>query len=90
MRGQGEDDKLKVPQLNDFGDTANFLDNLEARGIDWMNDARARFERMDMVNISVRIPREDLFKIKENAQELGIGYTALIRMIIHQYASGRR
>lgn len=89
MVEKGEEGKIKVPQFKSVDDIANYFDNMEAQGLDWEN-TKLRFERMEMVNISVRIPKEDLFKIKKNAADLGIGYTALIRMIIHQYAADRR
>jgi predicted DNA binding CopG/RHH family protein len=40
-------------------------------------------------SISVRIPVQDLKKIKSRALESGIPYQTLITAILHQYAEGK-
>lgn len=85
MRNQREESKTKIPKFKSVEDMANFFDHTDTQGLDW-EDSKLKFERPEMANISVRVPKEDLLKIKKNAMALGIGYTALIRMIIHQYA----
>jgi predicted DNA binding CopG/RHH family protein len=85
VRNQREESKPKLTQFKSVDDIANFFDHTDTQGLDW-EDSGLKFERPEMANISVRIPKEDLLKIKKNAVALGIGYTALIRMIIHQYA----
>ncbi|NPV93314.1 MAG: hypothetical protein HPY50_21350 [Firmicutes bacterium] len=84
MRNQREESKTKIPQFKSIDDIANFFDHTDTQRLNW-EESKLRFERPEMANISVRVPKEDLLKIKKNAMALGIGYTALIRMIIHQY-----
>ncbi len=46
-------------------------------------------ERPELEQISIRLPREDLERIKRRAAKAGIGYTTLIRMILRAYLDDR-
>lgn len=39
----------------------------------------------DMEQISIRLPREDLDQIRRRAKTAGVGYTTMIRMIVHAH-----
>lgn len=39
----------------------------------------------DMEQISIRLPREDLEQIRRRAKVAGVGYTTMIRMIVHAH-----
>lgn len=72
-----------------FDQMAEYFDHTDTTDMEW-EDTNASFERPELTHISVRIPKEDLLKIKRNAHHLGLGYTAYIRMILHQHASEER
>ncbi len=72
--------KVGIEQL------AEYFDHTDTTELEWEN-ADVTFERPEMAHISVRIPKEDLLKIKKNARDLGLGYTAYVRMILHQSTS---
>jgi predicted DNA binding CopG/RHH family protein len=70
-------------------DLAEYFDHTDTTKLEW-EDTDVIFERPEMAHISVRIPKEDLLKIKKNARDLGLGYTAYVRMILHQSSSDER
>lgn len=39
----------------------------------------------DMEQVSIRLPKEDLDLIKRRAKAAGVGYTTMIRMIVHAH-----
>jgi predicted DNA binding CopG/RHH family protein len=39
----------------------------------------------DMEQVSIRLPRQDLESIKRRAERAGVGYTTMIRMILHAH-----
>lgn len=42
-------------------------------------------ERSELQQISLRLPKEDLEQLRRRAARAGVGYTTLIRMILHQH-----
>jgi len=62
---------------------AEFFDLVDTQEMEW-EDTNAKFVRPEMVHVSLRIPKEDLITLKKNAKNLGLGYTAYIRMLLHQ------
>ena len=65
---------------------ANYFDNIDTQELEW-EDTDLKFERPEMVHVSVRIHKDDLLAIKKAAKRLGIGHTALIRMVLHRAVS---
>ena len=62
---------------------------------EWRAEDAAREERANrrpmswaeggLVQVSVRLPVEDLEELQERAEQMGLGYTTLIRMIVREY-----
>lgn len=75
--------KKKVPKLNSIDDMANFFDYTSSLELEW-EDTDLKFERPKMIQVSIRIPEEDLKRIRNRAAKLGIGHTALMRMMLHR------
>ncbi len=67
---------------------ANFFNSVDTEDLQW-EDTDLKFERPEMVHISVRIPKNDLLAAKMAARKLGLGYTAYIRMVLHRAVSGK-
>lgn len=42
-------------------------------------------ERLELEQISLRLPKDDLEQLRGCAARAGVGYTTLIWMILHQY-----
>ena len=87
--GRGSDKKNTLPSFASVDEIAEFFDRTDTEELEW-EDADVRFERPEMVHISVRIPKDDLVAIKRAATELGLGYTAFIRMILRRAVAERR
>lgn len=86
--GKGSE-KNTLPDFASVHEIAEFFDRTDTEELEW-EDADVRFERPEMVHISVRIPKDDLVAIKRAARELGLGYTAFIRMILRRAVAERR
>lgn len=78
--------KKKVPRFESVDEMANFFDRTPSQDLEW-EDTDLRFERSKMIQVSIRIPEEDLKKIRCRATKLGIGHTALMRMMLHRSVS---
>jgi len=85
---EGSDPKKTLPKFANLDEMAEFFDRTDTDELEW-EDAGVRFERPEMVHISVRIPKDDLVAIKKAARELGLGYTAFIRMILRRAVAER-
>jgi predicted DNA binding CopG/RHH family protein len=77
----------KTPQFNAIEEMADFYDMNDSTKLDW-EDADLKIERPKMVQISIRIPEEDLNAIRKKARKIGLGHTALIRMMLRRSLSG--
>ncbi|MDF9410026.1 BrnA antitoxin family protein [Pelotomaculum isophthalicicum JI] len=75
--------KNKVPKFNTIDDMANFFDTMPSQNLSW-EDTDLKFERQKMIQVSIRIPEKDLKIIRRRAARLGIGHTALMRMMLHR------
>ncbi|KJS01382.1 MAG: hypothetical protein VR68_05090 [Peptococcaceae bacterium BRH_c4a] len=81
--------KRTKPKFNNIDEIADFFDLTDSRELDW-EDTKLKFERPKMKHVSIRIPEEDLIIIRERASDLGIGHTAMIRMILHRSVNQNR
>lgn len=79
--------KNKTPQFDTIEEMADFYDKNDSTKLDW-EDTDLKIERPKMVQISIRIPEEDLNAIRKKAHKIGLGYTALIRMMLRRSLSG--
>ncbi|MDA8336136.1 MAG: CopG family antitoxin [Peptococcaceae bacterium] len=75
--------KPSVPQFTSIEEMAEFFDHTDSEELAW-EDADVKYVRPNMVHVSIRIPAEDLKAIRKKAVAMGIGYTAAIRMLLHQ------
>ncbi|HUW63644.1 MAG TPA: CopG family antitoxin [Spirochaetia bacterium] len=75
--------KPSIPKFTSMEKMAEFFDHTDSEELAW-EDADVKYVRPDMVHVSIRIPAEDLKVIRRKAVSMGIGYTAAIRMILHQ------
>lgn len=81
--------RKRKPKFNTIDEMTEFFDRTNSRELDW-EDSNLVFERQKMKHISIRIPEEDLKIIRHRANELGIGHTAMIRMILHRSVNQNR
>jgi predicted DNA binding CopG/RHH family protein len=79
--------KNRTPQFNTIEEMADFYDKNDSTKLDW-EDTDLKIERPKMVQISIRIPEEDLNAIRKKARKIGLGHTALIRMMLRRSLSG--
>lgn len=66
---------------------ADFFDVTDTQELEW-EDADVKFQRPELVHVSLRLPKEDLAAIKSAARRVGVGYTTYIRMVLRK-AVGR-
>lgn len=81
--------KKRKPELNTIDEMAEFFDHTNSKELDW-EDTKLLFERPKMTHVSIRIPEDDLKIIRQRANDLGIGHTAMIRMILHRSVNQNR
>lgn len=77
------DRKPSMPQFTSIEEMAEFFDHSDSEALAW-EDADVKYVKPNMVHVSIRIPAEDLKAIRRKAVSMGIGYTAAIRMFLHQ------
>ena len=80
---------MKDVKSFNFDELADYFDRTDTQELEW-EDTELKFERPEMIHVSVRIPKEDLLAIKKTAKNLGIGHTALIRMVLHRAVSNHQ
>lgn len=71
----------RIEELAEFYDNT---DTSELEGEDVTNQGVIMGPE-DMEQVSIRLPKEDLEQIKRRAKSAGVGYTTMIRMIIHAH-----
>lgn len=66
---------------------AEFFDKTDTSDFDWGEDAPEDMAtvRREMESVSVRLPKEDVAALKRRAAKSGVGYTTLLRMIVHEH-----
>ena len=69
----------------DLDKLADYFDRTDAGELPWDEGSEVMIERPELEQISLRLPKEDLSSLKRRAARLGVGYTTLVRMILHQY-----
>ena len=84
VKQQGRKKPVKqLPKFQNTNEMAEFFDTVDSTQLPW-EDTDLKFERPKMIQVSIRIPEEDLVKIRHRAVKLGIGHTALMRMMLHR------
>lgn len=64
---------------------AEYFDRTDAGDLPWEEATEVVIERPELEQISLRLPKQDLDKLKRHAIRAGVGYTTLMRMILRQY-----
>ncbi|MGH2459150.1 MAG: CopG family antitoxin [Chloroflexota bacterium] len=75
---------------SDLSDTeleeaAEYFDRTDAAELPWDEATEVAIERPDLEQVSIRLPKRDLEALRRRAARMGVGYTTLIRMILHQH-----
>jgi predicted DNA binding CopG/RHH family protein len=83
---RGRANKIK-PQFDTVEEMADFFDKVDSTKLAW-EDTDLKVERPKMVQISIRIPEEDLNAIRRKARKIGLGHTSLIRMMLRRSLYG--
>jgi len=78
---------VDLPDLTDIDSLAEFFDRTDTQELEW-EDVDVEFKKPELVNVSIRLPKEDLAAIKQAASKLGVGHTTYIRMVLRK-AVGR-
>lgn len=77
--------EVQVPNFRDEISTRHFNKLCQTERTEQITEHE--FDSSIMVHVSLRMPIDDVNKIKTAAKSLGIGHTAFIRMILHQIVS---
>lgn len=82
MRGIRRSGNASEAELEE---TAEYFDRTDAAELPWDEATEVTIERPDLEQVSIRLPKRDLEALKRQAARVGVGYTTLIRMILHQH-----
>ncbi len=83
-------EEKRVIECGDIEKIAEFYDKTDTGDLDWSEDEpenRAVAFRPELEQISVRLPKEDIEALKRRARKLGVGYTTILRMIVHEHVN---
>lgn len=83
-------EEKRVIESGDIDKIAEFYDKTDTGDLDWSEDEpenRAVAFRVELEQISVRLPKEDIEALKRRARKSGVGYTTILRMIIHEHVN---
>ena len=62
---------------------ADSFDQTDTQTLEW-EETDLKFERPEMIHVSLRIPKEDMIVIQKAARKAGLGHTTYMRMLIRQ------
>jgi predicted DNA binding CopG/RHH family protein len=74
-----EPTRERVEELTDL------YDRTDTSELSWEEADDVVIERPELEQISIRLPKDDLERIRRRAAKAGIGYTTLIRMILRAH-----
>jgi hypothetical protein len=75
---------------DDLEALAEYFDRTDAGDLPWDEATDLAIKRPELVQVSLRLPKQDLAALKARAARAGVGYTTLLRMILRQYLLGPR
>lgn len=81
-------EEQEVLERGNVEEMADFYDRTDTSELPWEEGASDQGVIMgdeDMEQVSIRLPREDLEQIRRRARAAGVGYTTMIRMIVHAH-----
>ena len=84
-KSRAELEEQRVVEEGSVEDLADFYDKTDTGDLPWEEAEDVIIERPELEQISIRLPKEDLERIKRRAAKAGIGYTTLIRMILRAH-----
>ncbi len=64
---------------------ADIYDRTDTSELSWEEAHDVVIERPELEQISIRLPKDDLERIRRHAAKAGVGYTTLIRMILRAH-----
>ncbi len=85
-----QDEEKRVIERGDIEEIAGFYEETDTGEFDWGEDEpeiRAVAFRPELEQISVRLPKEDIEALKRRAKRSGVGYTTILRMIVHEHVN---
>jgi hypothetical protein len=77
--------KRRGPTQERIEELADYYDRTDTADLPWEEAEDVIIERPELEQISIRLPKEDLERIRRRAAKAGIGYTTLIRMILRAH-----
>ena len=77
--------KRRGPTQERIEKLADYYDRTDTGDLPWEEAEEVIIERPELEQISIRLPKEDLERIRRRAAKAGIGYTTLIRMILRAH-----
>lgn len=81
-------EERRVLERGNVEEMADFYDRTDTSELPWGEDVSDQGVIMgveDMEQVSIRLPKEDLERIRRRARAAGVGYTTMIRMIVHAH-----
>lgn len=81
-------EEQRILERGNVEEMADFYDRTDTSDLPWGEDVSDQGMIMsveDMEQVSIRLPKEDLEQIKRRAKNAGVGYTTMIRMIVHAH-----
>jgi predicted DNA binding CopG/RHH family protein len=77
--------KRRGPTRERVEELADFYDRTDTSDLSWKEADDVTIERPELEQISIRLPKDDLERIRRRAARMGVGYTTLIRMILRAH-----
>ncbi|MCA1719496.1 MAG: BrnA antitoxin family protein [Actinobacteria bacterium] len=77
--------KRRRPAQKRIEELADYYDRTDTGDLPWEEADHVIIERPVLEQISIRLPKEDLERIRRRAAKAGVGYTTLIRMILRAH-----
>lgn len=74
--------RRREPARERVEELADFYDRTDTSELSWEEVDDVVIERPELEQISIRLPKDDLERIRRRATRAGVGYTTLIRMIL--------
>lgn len=74
------------PDTKDPGVLAEFFEQVDLTDLEGLEETDLRPER-ELVQVSLRLPREDVETFKKAADKAGVGHTTFMRMVLRRYVN---
>jgi predicted DNA binding CopG/RHH family protein len=84
---QAQREEQRLVREGSIEEIAEFYDNTDTGDFDWTPTENITVGRPEMEQISVRLAKEDVEALKRRAKRSGVGYTTILRMIVHEHVN---